>query len=141
MEMSTVENEAAVRAVCESVSAAHADGKPVSAAHQAIYDVDYLLSEVNSGASFEQYFRWATLEEIARVVPALRTVGLSDVADLTEQAMRVAFPSGLPANDSEHEELTDWSEAQEDELGALFPAFEDHNGRITNMLAGFAQRG
>lgn len=139
MEMSSADNEATVRAVCDAVSAAREGGRAISAAHQAIYDVDYLLAEVNSGASFEQYFRWASLEEIARIVPALRTVGLDDVAELTENAMQVAFPQGLPATPAEHDDATQWTDQQEDTLGKLFPAFEDQNGRITNVLAAYAQ--
>ena len=115
MELSTPENEAIVRSICEAVSA-------------------------NSGASFEQYFRWASVEEIGRVVPALRTVGLLDVAELTEKAIQVAFPKGIPSTDEEKADLTDWSEAQDERLRELFPAFEEQNGRITNVLAAFARK-
>ena len=138
MELSTPENEEIVRAICEAVSADRESGKPIKPDHQLIYDVDYLLLEANSGASFEQYFRWASVEEIRRVVPALRTVGLPDVAELTEKAIQVAFPQGIPSTDEEKSDLTDWTEAQDEKLRELFPALEDQNGRITNVLAAFA---
>jgi len=140
MELSTPENEAIVRSVCEAVSAARESGKPITPDHQSIYDIDYLLLEANSGASFEQYFRWASVEEIGRVVAALRTVGLLDVADLTEKAIQAAFPKGIPSSDEEKANLTDWSEAQDERLRELFPALEDQNGRITNVLAAFARK-
>ena len=140
MELSTPENEAIVRSVCEAVSVARESGKPIKPDHQSIYDIDYLLMEANSGASFEQYFRWASVEEIGRVVAALRTVGLLDVADLTEKAIQVAFPKGIPSTDEEKSGLTDWSEAQDESLRQLFPALEDQNGRITNVLAAFARK-
>jgi hypothetical protein len=140
MEISTPENEAIVRSICEAVSAARESGKPIKPDHQLIYDIDYLLMEANSGASFEQYFRWASVEEIGRVVPALRTVGLLDVAELTEKAIQAAFPKGIPSTDEEKSGLTEWSEAQDERLRELFPALEDQNGRITNVLAAFARK-
>lgn len=140
MEISTPENEAIVRGICEAVSAARESEKSIKPEHQLIYDIDYLLMETNSGASFEQYFRWASAEEIRRVVPALRTVGLIDVAELTEKALQVAFPKGIPSTDEEKADLTDWSEAQDERLRELFPAFEEQNGRITNVLAAFARK-
>ena len=140
MELSTLENEAIVRSICEAVSAARESEKPIKPDHQLIYDIDYLLMEANSGASFEQYFRWASVEEIGRVVPGLRRVGLLDVAELTEKAIRVAFPKGIPSTDAEKSGLTDWSEAQDESLRELFPALEDQNGRITNVLATFASK-
>ena len=138
MEISTAENEAIVRGICEAVTADREAGKPIKPDHQAIYDIDYLLMEANSGASFEQYFRWASVEEIGRVVPALRKVGLPDVAELTEKAIQVAFPKGIPSTDEEKSDLTNWSEAQDESLRDLFPALEDQNGRITNVLGVFA---
>jgi hypothetical protein len=139
MELSTPENEAIVRSICEAVTADRESGKPVKPDHQLVYDIDYLLMEANSGASFEQYFRWASVEEIGRVVPALRAVGLLDVAELAEQAIQVAFPKGLPSTDEEKSGQADWSEAQDERLRELFPALEDQNGRITNVLAAFAR--
>ena len=140
MEISTEENEAIVREICDKVAAARESNSPITPEHQLVYDVDYLLLEANSGASFEQYFRWASVEEIRRVVPALRKVGLTDVADLTEEAIQVAFPKGIPATDEEKSNLTDWSETQDEKLRELFPALEDQNGRITNVLAAFANK-
>ena len=138
MELSTPENEAIVRSICEAVAADRESGRPIKSGHQSIYEIDHLMMEANSAASFEQYFRWASVEEIGRVVPALRTVGLSDVAELTEKAIHVAFPRGIPSTDEEKADLTEWSEAQEERLRELFPAFEEQNGRITNVLAAFA---
>jgi hypothetical protein len=140
MEISTEENEAIVRGICEAVTAARESGKPISPEQQLVYDIDYLLMEANSGASFEQYFRWASVDEIKRVVPALRRVGLVDVAELTETAIRVAFPQGVPSTDEEKSAQTEWSETQDEQLRELFPALEDQNGRVINTLAMFASK-
>ena len=139
-EQSTPENEASVRRVCDLVTAARKSGVAVTADQQMIYDVDYLLAEVNSGASFEQYFRWASVDEIARVKKALVAVDLGDIAQIYEQALQVAFPKGIPSTDAEKSDLTEWSEEQDHALRELFPAFEDQGGRITNVLAAYARR-
>jgi len=140
MEISTEENEAIVRGICDAVTAARESGQPISPEQQLVYDIDYLLMEANSGASFEQYFRWASVDEIKRVVPALRKVGLVEVAELTEKAIRVAFPKGVPSTDEEKSDLTEWSATQDEQLRELFPALEDQNGRVTNTLAMFARK-
>jgi len=140
MEQSTPENEASVRRVCELVTAPREGGGTVTTDQQIIYDVDYLLMETNSGASFEQYFRWASVDEITRVKEALLAVDLDDIAQLYERALQVAFPKGLPTTDAEKSDLTEWSEEQDHALRELFPAFEDQNGRITNVLAAYAKR-
>ena len=140
MEISTEENEAIVRGICDAVTAARESGKPITPEQQLIYDVDHLLLEANSGASFEQYFRWASVDEIRRVKKALLAVDLGDIAQLYEQALQVAFPKGIPSTDAEKSDLTEWSEEQDQALRELFPAFEDQNGRITNVLAAYAKR-
>ena len=140
MEQSTLENEASVRRVCDLVTAARESGGAVTTDQQIIYDVDYLLTEANSGASFEQYFRWASVDEIRRLKKALLAVDLGDIAQLYEQALQVAFPKGIPSTDAEKSDLTEWSEEQDQALRELFPALEDQNGRITNVLAGYARR-
>jgi hypothetical protein len=140
MEQSTLENEATVRRICDAVTAARESGGAVTTEQQIIYDVDYLLTEANSGASFEQYFRWASVDEIRRVKKALLAVDLGDIAQLYEQALQVAFPKGIPSTDAEKSGLTEWSEEQARALGELFPALEDQNGRITNVLAAYAKR-
>ena len=62
MESATAENEASVRAARQRVAAAEAAGTPVSRRDAVVEDVYRLLMEANSGASFEQYFRWATAD-------------------------------------------------------------------------------
>ena len=140
MEISTEENEAIVRRVCDSVAAAVEAKVMITPEQQHIYDVDYLVMEANSGASFEQYFRWASVDEISRVVHALRAVGIEEIADLTERAIEIAFPCGIPVDDETKSDLTDWSEEQEHSLESLFPALEEQNGRMINTLAAYATR-
>lgn len=134
MEIGTEENESRLEAVRERVLAARAANQPVSAADELVFDIDQLIMEANSGASYEQYFRWASLAEIGRIVASLKRVGLDDVAALTQQAIEVAFPDGLPPDEAALEAATDWTEAQERQLEKLFKRLENHNGRVTNVL-------
>lgn len=138
-EISTPDNEELVSRIYEETIDALAAGRPVSAAALAVHDIEHLLQEVNSGASFEQYFRWASLDELGRIRGELRQVGLDRVLAVLEQAVQVAFPSGVPVNEEAKRDATEWTEDQEDDLGALFPALEDENGHITNVLADYAR--
>lgn len=140
MEISSEENEAIVRRVCDSVAAAAEAGAMITPEQQHVYDVDYLVMEANSGASFEQYFRWASVDEINRIAPVLKVVELEDIADLAERAIAIAFPGGIPVDDETKSDLTDWSEEQEHSLESLFPALEEQNGRIINTLAAYARQ-
>ena len=139
MEKSTEKNEAIVRSICEIVEKAKKRGKQVQAYQQTIYDIDYLFSEVNSGASFEQYFRWASVEEIRRVQKALTTVKLKEISELTQQAIKIAFPNGIPNNEDEKNDLTYWTEEQEEGLDNLFEPFFDANKKIIDTLACYAR--
>jgi len=140
METSSEATEAIVRRVCDTVAAAVEAKVVVRPEHQHIYDVDYLVMEVNSGASFEQYFRWASVAEIHRIVPALRVVGLDEIAELVEQAIDIAFTGRIPADEETKSDLTEWTEEQERGLEALFPVLEEQNGLIMNTLAAYATR-
>ena len=138
MEISTEENEAIVRRVCSVVAAAAETRAMITPEQQNIYDVDYLVMEANSGASLEQYLRWASVAEISRIVPALRVVGVEDIAELAKRAIDIAFPGGVPADDETKSDHTDWSEEQERSLETLFLELEEQNGRIINTLASYA---
>ena len=142
MEMSTEENQNLVSTICDLVLAALENKRPVSDGHRLIYEIDQLVMEVNSGASFEQYFRWARLEEIARIVSQLESVGLSEVAQITREAISVAYPDGLPLMPADEVSLASWegSEEQEDRLGELADEFAEFNGVITNKLADYARQ-
>jgi hypothetical protein len=98
--------------------------------------------EVNSGASFEQYFRWSRLEQIARIVSQLETVGLTEVAQITGEAISAAYPDGLPPIPDDEASLSNWdgSEEQEDQLSELAGQFTEYNGVITNKLADYARQ-
>ena len=139
-EMSTPENDELVAHVYTQALEARANGVPLGNADTAIYEIEMLSQEVNSGASFEQYFRWASVEEIGRAVQRLETLGLPEVAQLTRTAIDVAFPDGLPRSDEEKDEVTAWNEDQEERLSTLAEAFAEFNGRIINVLAAFYRK-
>jgi hypothetical protein len=136
-EMSTTENEELVSRVYTQALQDRQDGRTLAPADLMVYHIEMLSQEVNSGASFEQYFRWASVEEIAGAASRLESLGLSEVAPIVRRAIKVAFPKGVPASDEEKNELTEWSEKQEELLAAAAKEFEEFNGRIINVLAAF----
>lgn len=140
MEKSTQENEAIVSRIYEEALGFDGDLSRLSTTQRVVYLVEHLMQEVNSGASFEQYFRWATVDEIKQVQPILGELGLSDVQRILSVAIDVAFPDGFPQTDEQKEDFTDWSEEQEEELEKLFNQVEDFNGRVTNTLGHLALR-
>jgi hypothetical protein len=46
----------------------------------------------------------------------------------------------LPGSDEEKDEVTAWSEDQEERLSTLAEAFAEFNGRIINVLAAFYRK-
>ena len=136
-EMSTSENEDLVSRVYLQAVIDRDDGQELDAAALMVYHIEMLSQEVNSGASFEQYFRWASVAEISEAVDRLESLTLSDVAHIVGRAIEVAFPNGLPATDEEKSDLIEWTEKQEEVLSALATEFEEFNGRIINVLAEF----
>ena len=136
-EMSTPENEELVSRVYTQALEDREQGRALDAARLMVYHIEMLSQEVNSGASFEQYFRWASADEIAQAADRLESLKLTEVAKLVRQAIAVAFPDGVPSSDEEKNDLTEWTVAQEERLAALAGEFEQFNGRIINVLADF----
>ncbi len=139
MEISTLENERRVSSVYERAMEAVHSGKAVSDQEDFVYQVELLSQEVNSGASFEQYFRWVGKTELDAILDHLKQLDLPEVHSVVEQAIRVAFPNGVPDDEDDYEECTDWTETQERQLEDLFQEFEKFNGVITNKLGRFIE--
>lgn len=138
-EMSTEENERIVSSVYEAAMRELHAGRPVSHPVKLIHDVEHMMQEANSGASFEQYFRWASVDELATIRDHLRILDLHDVLDLLSEAIAIAFPTGVPLTDEDKSRATEWSPEQEAELSRLFGRLEGQNGRITNTLGAYAR--
>lgn len=136
-EISTPESEDRIGRVYTRALEARSEGRELPPADRVVYEVEMLSQEVNSGASFEQYFRWASVDEIERIVDRLEDLGLHEVAALTGRAIAVAFPGGIPASEDEKNRLTEWSGDQQERLSGLAGEFEAWNGRIINVLADF----
>lgn len=134
-ELSTEENEKLVQEVYSQAMNRVHSGQSLEERDRVVWEIEGLSQEVNSGASYEQYFRWRPVSEISTIVARLRKAGLPEVADLTQQAIQTAFPGGVPKTDEGKEDLTGWSEAQESELQQLADQFTEYNGRIGNVLA------
>ena len=113
------------------------DGRALDEADLMVYHVEMLSQEVNSGASFEQYFRWACVDEISQAVGRLQSLALPEVAAIVRRAIEFAFPDGIPQDDDQKSSLTDWTDEQEERLGELATEFEEFNGRIINVLAAY----
>lgn len=139
-EMSTSESEELVSRVYTQALDNRDEGRALDAADLMVYHIEMLSQEVNSGASFEQYFRWASVAEISEAVGRLESLAQSDVAQIVRRAIDVAFPKGLPSTDEEKDELTEWTDKQEEALSALANEFEEFNGRIINVLAAFYRK-
>jgi hypothetical protein len=139
-EMATSESEELVSRVYTQALQDRHDGRKLAAADLMVYHLEMLSQEVNSGASFEQYFRWACVEEISEAAGRLESLALPEVAKIVRRAIDAAFPNGLPATDEEKSELTEWTEEQEQRLSALATEFEKFNGRILNVLAAFYRK-
>jgi len=140
MEMSTRENEELVSRVYTQALQDREGGRKLAAADLMVYHIEMLSQEVNSGASFEQYFRWASVGEISEAAGRLESLALREVAQIVRRAIEVAFPEGLPATDEEKSELTEWTAEQEELLSAAAGEFEEFNGRIINVLAAFYRK-
>jgi len=139
-EMATPENDALVSSVYTQALHTRSEGRELAPPDRVVYEIEMLSQEVNSGASFEQYFRWASIDEISQVIRRLESLGLPEVADLTRRAIAVAFPGGIPSSDERKDELTDWTEDQEEQLSAFAETFAESNGRIINELAALYRR-
>jgi hypothetical protein len=139
-EISTSENEELVsRVYTRALEERHAN-RPLDEADLMVYHIEMLAQEVNSGASFEQYFRWASIDEISEAGGRLETLGLSEVAQIVRRAIDVAFPNGIPATGEEKDALTEWTEDQLEALSSLADDFTEFNGRVTNVLAAFHRK-
>ncbi|MCK0153354.1 hypothetical protein MWU49_06555 [Alcanivorax sp. S6407] len=114
--------------------------KPLSPEMKTFYEVVCLDMEIGSGASFEQYFRWSSKEQIERVLSQLGRVGLDEIIGVTEEAIRVAFPDGVPDDPLARDECTEWTDDQEEALDALYRNCPGIHSLIETKLATFARR-
>jgi len=138
-EISTTENEELVARVYQEAMSTLESGKQLPFPALVVHDVEHLMQEANSAVSFEGYFRWASLDEIGRIREQLRAVGLSRILELTERAIQVAFPNGIPATEEEKRNATEWTPEQEESLASLFGDLEEQNGHVTNVLGEYAR--
>lgn len=139
MELASEENADLVsKAYTRIMKEVHAE-KRITDHENFIFQVELLSQEVNSGASFEQYFRWVGKPELDQILGHVKNLNLPPVNEIVNEAVIIAFPNGVPEDDDEYEECTEWSEIQEERLSELFEKFENYNGVITNKLGRFIQ--
>jgi len=137
MEISTDENEQLVSKVYEGAMRALHAGKEITEQEKFVYQVELLSQEVNSGASFEQYFGWVGKSEVDEILTYIERLDMPQIYPIVEEAIHSAFPNGVPGDEDEYEQCTDWSEEQETRLEELFEKFEAFNGAITHKLGQF----
>jgi hypothetical protein len=140
MEQGTDENATRLDNVYSAVLDALNAGKTISAEAELVYQVEMLSQEVNSGASFEQYFRWARVTRDSRILQYLKDLGLPEVCEIVERAIKAAFPDGIPEDDDDYDQCLDWGEEQERQLASLFAEFEPFNGIVINKLGRFIKQ-
>ena len=139
MEIATEENCDLVSKVYTRVmEAVHAE-RSITDDENFVFQIELLSQEVNSGASFEQYFRWVGKAEVDQILGHVQALELPPVYEIVKEAIAIAFPNGVPDDEETYEECTDWSEEQEERLDELFKKFEAFNGVITNKLGVFIQ--
>jgi len=141
MEMATEENEKIVSDIYEDIiGEIGKPGRPPDTEElKFVYEVEHFQQEIGSGASFEQYFRWSDKAEIDGIVDKLERLGLAELVNTTKEAISVAFPNGIPGDLEEFDDLTDWTEAQEERLSSLYSEISIYHGAITNRLGAFAK--
>ena len=137
VEIGTKENSDLLSETYERIMGEVHAGREVSVQENFVFQIELLSQEVNSGASFEQYFRWVGKEELDQILGLVEKLDLPPVCEIVSEAISVAFPNGVPDNEDDYEACTEWSEAQEAKLERLFEKFEDYNGVIINMLGQF----
>ncbi len=75
-EQSTEENEKLVQEVyTAAMTRVHSD-QSLEEPERMVWEIEGLMQEVNSGASYEQYFRWRPVSEISVIVARLYGLGL-----------------------------------------------------------------
>ena len=129
MEIGSEKNSARVNAVYVALISAANSGHWVSPQADLVCQVELLSQEVNSGASFEQYFRWVRVTDDSRVLQYLDELGLPEVRSIAERESTRAFPEGMPQDGNFR---TDWSESQPRQLAELLGEFERYNDILAN---------
>ena len=139
MEIATEENcDLVSRVYTRVMEAVHAE-KSITDHENFVFQIELLSQEVNSGASFEQYFRWVGKTEVDQILGHVQVLDLPPVYEMVKEAIAIAFPNGVPDDEEAYEECTEWSEEQEQRFDELFQKFEAYNGVITNKLGKFIQ--
>jgi len=134
VEIGTDENATRVDRLYSELLDAVQAGNALSAQADLVYQIEMLSQEVNSGASFEQYFRWVRVTRDVKILQYLGDLGLPEVRGIVERAVDTAFPDGIPEDDAEYDLCTEWSQDQEEQLATLVGEFESYNGVIMNKL-------
>lgn len=140
VEMATEENGNRVfKAYTRIMEAVHAQ-KNITHEEDLVFQIELLSQEANSGASFEQYFRWVGKKEVDNILGHLKMLDIPEAYEIVQEAIMVAFPNGVPEDEGEYEKCTDWNENQEKRLEAQFKKFEKYNGIITNKLGIYIEK-
>ncbi|WP_395374756.1 hypothetical protein [Marinicella sp. W31] len=133
------DNDAIVEEFYATINEKITRKESISQDEQAFYHVFSLYEESNSSASLEQFFRWSNPQVAQQILTHLHNTQLSEVAVIVEDAIKIAFPSGIPDDAEAYSGCTYWTEIQEAKLSALFERFMLFNGLIIDKLAAFIE--
>lgn len=139
--MNSMTDEELVRRIADFLMAEvdEQGNEPSTAELQLFFDIFCFDMEIGSGASYEQYFRWSSKEQIDRLLVQLNQLGLGEIVDSTREAIEVAFPHGVPANEDDFEDCLDWTEDQEEALEALYEQEVNIHPLVEEKLAVYAR--
>ncbi|WP_434339831.1 hypothetical protein [Motilimonas cestriensis] len=90
-------------------------------------------------AKYYRYFHWASKTNVESILKQLEAIGLDAIVGSTSEAIKVAFPNGIPTSEDEFEDCLDWSEEQEDVLAELYEKEENLHSAVEEKLAEFAR--
>jgi len=79
----------------------------MSGVERMVYRVDGYNMEINSGVDFIQWLSGTSPEEVSGLPKHLETIGANDSSRICEEAIKVAFPKGVPTKRSEYSATVD----------------------------------
>jgi len=114
--------------------------KELSAPEQVIVCVYELEREVNNGG-FDQFFRNSPGQYVLETVQALEAIGAPSMAEITRNAVALAFPDGnIPADQDERSDILDAAgETLGEQLSKLDDRFYEYPDDLTELLFSYVQ--
>ncbi len=99
-----------------------------------------LESEVNNGG-FTQYFSNGSAETVHFLIEALKTIGAEKLAQICSDAIKVAFPKGLPSDPQKFSnEASEFPDGVLENLESIDSKFYEYPDNLTELLFDFVSK-